>query len=93
MMNEETKENADARLKRIAGQIAGIQRMVDEDRYCVDVILQISAARAALAKVSKLLLEAHIQTCVRAAFESKKPSERDEKMNELVRLFDKNCNC
>ncbi|MEZ4429492.1 MAG: metal-sensitive transcriptional regulator [Nannocystaceae bacterium] len=93
MMSPKTKQNVEARLKRVAGQVAGVQRMVDEDRYCVDVLLQISAARAALAKVSKLLLESHIQTCVQGAFSSDKPKERAAKIEELVRVFDKHCSC
>ena len=93
MMSPETKAKVQARLKRVAGQVAGIQRMVDEDRYCVDVLLQVSAARAALAKAAKVMLEAHIQTCVRGAFASEDPDERDAKIAELVRVFDKNCNC
>ena len=67
--------------------------MVEGDRYCVDVLLQISAARAALAKVSKILLESHIRTCVRDAFESEDEDERAAKIAELTRVFDKNCNC
>ena len=62
MMSPDTKEKVEARLKRVAGQMSGIQKMVEDDRYCVDVLMQISAARAALAKVSKMLLESHIQT-------------------------------
>ena len=93
MMNSETKKKVEARLKRVAGQVAGVQRMVDSDRYCVDVLMQISAARAALAKVSKMLLESHIQTCVSAAFESEDGGERAAKIHELVRVFEKHCSC
>ncbi|MCA9716759.1 MAG: metal-sensitive transcriptional regulator [Myxococcales bacterium] len=93
MMNAETKNKVQARLKRVAGQVSGIQRMVDDNRYCVDVLMQISAARAALAKVSKLLLESHIQTCVTGAFESDDARERAAKIEELVRVFDKHCSC
>ena len=88
-----TKDQLRARLARIEGQVRGVSKMVDEDRYCVDVLLQISAARAALAKVSKLLLESHIQTCVQGAFSSDKPKERAAKIEELVRVFDKHCSC
>ena len=91
MMSPETKENVEVRMKRLAGQVSGIQRMVEEDRYCVDVLLQISAVRAALAKVSKILLESHIQTCVTAAFESRDPEDRAGKIEELLRVFDKSC--
>ena len=93
MMTPETKEKVEARLMRIAGQVSGIQRMVEGDRYCVDVLMQISAARAALAKVSKMLLDSHIQTCVTGAFESNDEDERAAKIAELVRVFEKNCSC
>ena len=91
MMDLDTKEKVDARLRRVAGQVGGIQTMVDDDRYCVDVLTQISAARAALAKVSNILLESHIQTCVATAFESEQPDERADKIAELIRIFEKNC--
>ncbi|MDH5671075.1 MAG: metal-sensitive transcriptional regulator [Myxococcales bacterium] len=93
MMSPETKQAVQTRLKRAAGQVAGIERMVEEDRYCVDILMQISAVRAAMAKVSKLLLESHIQTCVTAAFESDQEAERAAKIEELLRVFDKSCNC
>lgn len=93
MMNAETKESVEARLGRVAGQVAGIQRMVEQDRYCVDVLMQISAVRAAMAKVSRLLLESHIHTCVTGAFESGDEDDRAAKIAELVRVFDKNCSC
>lgn len=93
MMSPDTKEKVEARLKRVAGQMSGIQKMVEDDRYCVDVLMQISAARAALAKVSKMLLESHIQTCVTGAFESDDEDDRTAKISELVRVFEKNCNC
>lgn len=92
-MSPEKKEQAQARLKRVAGQVSGIQRMIDEDRYCMDVLTQISAVRAALAKVSQLLLESHIETCVKEAFEGDDAGERSAKIAELVRVFEKNCNC
>lgn len=90
-MSPEAKDTVEARLKRIAGQVAGVQRMVADDRYCVDVLLQISAVRAALAKVGKILLESHIRTCVAEAFESEDAEDRDAKIAELIRIFDKNC--
>jgi DNA-binding FrmR family transcriptional regulator len=93
MMSPDTKEKVEARLKRVAGQVSGIQKMVEDDRYCIDVLMQISAARAALAKVSKMLLESHIQTCVTGAFESDDEDDRTAKIAELVRVFEKNCNC
>ena len=70
-----------------------MQRMVEHDRYCIDVLVQISAARAALAKVSRLLLESHMNHCVRRTFESDDDAVRAEMIDELVHLFEKNCGC
>jgi DNA-binding FrmR family transcriptional regulator len=90
MMDHETKENVQARLNRVAGQMGGVQRMVEADRYCVDILMQISAIRAALGKVSKMLLESHIQTCVTDAFESDDSDDRTAKIEELIGIFEKN---
>jgi DNA-binding FrmR family transcriptional regulator len=63
-MKEESREKVRRRANRIAGQIAGIQRMIDEDRYCVDILNQISAVRSALDALGVELLTSHVQTCV-----------------------------
>ena len=86
-MTPDTRDRVEGRLKRIAGQVAGIQRMVEADRYCVDVLLQVAAVRAALDGVGKLVLGQHVETCVAEAFESGKPAERDEKVAELLDVF------
>ena len=88
-MKADTKKQATARLRRIAGQVEGIQRMIEEDRYCVDVLLQIAAARAALDQAGKLVLGSHVETCVAEAFASGKARERRQKMNELLEVFSK----
>lgn len=93
MMDSETRSQVAARLSRIGGQVGGLQRMVEEDRYCVDIVMQISAARAALAKVSQMVLDAHIHTCVAEAFDSGDPADREDKIAELIRVFEKNCRC
>jgi DNA-binding FrmR family transcriptional regulator len=89
MMDSSTKDKVAARLRRIAGQVAGLERMVAEDRYCIDTLTQIAAARAALGKVGQILLESHIRTCVTEAFDSRDPADRDAKIAELVRVFDR----
>ena len=76
-----TKDQLLGRLRRIEGQIRGIESMVVEDRYCIDVLTQISAARAALDKVALGLLDDHAHHCVIGAATSK---ERDEKTGELM---------
>jgi DNA-binding FrmR family transcriptional regulator len=86
-MSHPDKADLTARLKRIAGQVGGIQRMLDEDRYCIDILQQVSAARAALAKVAKILLSDHLETCVTDAFATG-GKDRREKIDELVRLFE-----
>ena len=89
MMDEATKKKLQARLRRIAGQVEGIQRMVEEDRYCVDVLFQIAAARAALGKVGRILLDSHVHTCVCDAFSGDDPKDREAKIEELVSIFDR----
>lgn len=86
-MQDDTRRKVELRLKRIAGQVAGVQRMIEEDRYCVDVLLQVAAVRAALDGVGKLVLGQHVETCVADAFASGKKRERDEKITELLDVF------
>jgi DNA-binding FrmR family transcriptional regulator len=63
-MNDQVREKVLGRVKRIAGQIAGVQRMIEQDRYCVDVLNQISAIRSALDALGVELLTNHLETCV-----------------------------
>ncbi|HKU38125.1 MAG TPA: metal-sensitive transcriptional regulator [Polyangiales bacterium] len=83
-MNQATKHKVLARMHRISGQLAGMARMVEEDRYCVDVLLQIASAQAALGQAAKLILRSHIETCVRDALASGKSTEREHKLDELM---------
>jgi CsoR family transcriptional regulator, copper-sensing transcriptional repressor len=82
-------ERAKKRIRRIAGQVAGIERMIDEDRYCVDILLQVAAVRAALDGMGKLILRSHLETCVTVAIASGRPKERKEKIGELMEVFSK----
>jgi len=84
VLNEETKGKARGRLRRIEGQVQGLQRMIDADAYCVDVLLQISAVQGALEQVQKLLLGRHIESCVADALRSGSKSERQQKVEELL---------
>ena len=87
MLNEETKTKVRGRLRRIEGQVQGLQRMIDHDAYCVDVLLQISAVQGALEQVQKLLLGRHIESCVTDALRSGSKSERQQKVDELLEVF------
>lgn len=77
------------RLNRIAGQVQGIARMIDEGRYCVDVLTQIQAARSALAKVESEVLKSHAATCVAEAIASGDEAEQRIKFEELVELMER----
>lgn len=85
----EVKQEIQRRLNRLGGQLQAIQRMVDAEAYCVDVLQQIAAVRGALKKVGARLLEAHIQHCVHQAVESGSERERREKIDELVAVFER----
>jgi CsoR family transcriptional regulator, copper-sensing transcriptional repressor len=82
-----TKPQLLARLKRIEGQTRGVQRMVDEDRYCIDVLTQISAMQAALDKVALGLLDEHARTCVIGAEGDQQADRTDELMAAVGRLM------
>jgi DNA-binding FrmR family transcriptional regulator len=74
-------------LNRVEGQIRGIAKMVEEDRYCIDVVTQIEAARAALARIESDLLRQHLGHCVHRAMNSKNAGEQEKVIEELVGVF------
>ncbi|MCR9193441.1 MAG: metal-sensitive transcriptional regulator [Hyphomonas sp.] len=77
------------RLNRIEGQVRGIVRMLEENRYCIDVLHQMQAVKAALARAESEILKDHAATCVNDAIESGDTNEQQKKVEELVDLFDK----
>lgn len=77
------------RLSRIEGQVRGVARMVDEDRYCLDVLAQTAAIRSALQAVERQLLEHHADHCVESAIQSGDPLEQRAKFDELIGLLQK----
>jgi DNA-binding FrmR family transcriptional regulator len=87
MMDAETKGKALARLRRIEGQVQGIQRMVEGDKYCVDVLLQLTAVQGAVEQMQKLVLGQHIESCVSEAIRSGTTRERQRKVDELLDVF------
>ena len=82
----ESKDNLIRRLKKIEGQVKGIQRMVDEDKYCVDVLIQVAAVRAAINRVGTIVFEHHSRRCMLKAVEN---SDQDEAIEELVGVLTK----
>ena len=81
------KEDLLKRLARIEGQVRGIERMVENDAYCDDILNQITAVHSALSSVRNLLLESHIKSCVRESIEKKEYEIIDELMGTLKRMF------
>jgi CsoR family transcriptional regulator, copper-sensing transcriptional repressor len=75
------------RLKRIEGQIRGLQRMVDEGRYCVDILTQVSSVQEALRGVSKLLMQNHLEHCVTGALRSGDEGEAERVYGEVLDLM------
>lgn len=83
------KEKILTRLRRIEGQTRGLQRMVEEDKYCVDIMTQITSARAALEQVSLMLMENHMHHCVTEAIQDGKGSEKIDEMMGVLKRYAK----
>jgi CsoR family transcriptional regulator, copper-sensing transcriptional repressor len=83
---EDKQQRLQSRLSRIEGQVRGVQRMVDEDRYCVDVLTQISAIRAALDRVALSLIDDHARNCMSGSTHA---GERDDQVDELMGALDR----
>ena len=77
------------RLSRLEGQVRGVSRMVEADRYCMEILAQTAAIRSAILGVEKLLLEHHAQHCVETAIQSGDPQEQRAKFGELIDLLQK----
>ncbi len=75
------------RLKTIEGQIRGIQRMLDEDAYCIEIVRQVQAAQAALGKVSQMVLEEHMHSCMVSAIRGDDPDERERVLSEIAEVY------
>ncbi|MBK6431266.1 MAG: metal-sensitive transcriptional regulator [Anaerolineae bacterium] len=87
-MNAQTKEQVLSRLKSIEGHVRGIQRMVTDDNYCIDVISQVQAVQKALDRVNSLLLDNHLNSCVITAVRSDDSQERERVLGELLHVFE-----
>ena len=87
MIDGTTKGKALGRLRRIEGQVQGLQRMITGEAYCVDILLQVSAVQGALEQVQKLLLGRHVESCVADALRSGSKGDRQRKVDELLEVF------
>ncbi|MBV8538780.1 MAG: metal-sensitive transcriptional regulator [Alphaproteobacteria bacterium] len=88
-MQSDVKESCTARLRRIEGQVRGLVRMVEEDRYCIDVITQVQAVRAALKRVEEEVLRDHVAHCVEHAIQSGDSRAQRKKVAELMHVLGK----
>jgi CsoR family transcriptional regulator, copper-sensing transcriptional repressor len=88
MLDGNVREDVLKRLRRITGQTEGLHRMVDEGRYCIDILHQIAAVEGALHRAGSVILRNHLETCVSSAYECEDGCDKREKISELVKLFD-----
>jgi len=86
-MDAEKKKAVQQRLRRIEGQIRGLQRMVDEDRYCGDILNQIASAQQALRSTGKIITRNHLETCVTDALRSGNPAAAERTYDEIMDLL------
>jgi DNA-binding FrmR family transcriptional regulator len=86
-MEQNDKAAVINRLKSITGHVNGIAAMVEQDRYCIDIIKQIQASQAALAKVSQIILDNHLHTCLTTAVRGDNPDERERVLAEISEVF------
>ena len=86
-MDADQKRQVLNRLKRIAGQVCGVQRVVEDDTYCIDVIRQTHAVQKALENVNALVLSNHLNTCVTTAIRGEDAAERERMIGEIVGVF------
>jgi DNA-binding FrmR family transcriptional regulator len=88
-MHRDDKPQLLTRLSKIEGQVRGIRRMVEEGRYCIDVLTQINAARAALAKVESEMLKGHLNHCIEGAIARGDAEDQRAKARELIELLER----
>lgn len=86
-MDAETRQQAVNRLKSANGHLKGIIKMLEEDRYCIDVIQQVQAVQAALEKTNQMILDSHLHTCVTAAIKGDDSNERERVLAEVMEVF------
>jgi CsoR family transcriptional regulator, copper-sensing transcriptional repressor len=86
-MRKDSKASLQRRLSRIEGQVRGVSKMVEDDRYCIDIVTQISAVRAALRRVKEEVLRDHVAHCVEHAISSGNKADQREKIAELMAVI------
>ncbi len=86
-MDDQTKAGVIRRLQSVEGHVRGIQRMVEDDKYCIDIIKQIGAVQAALGKVQEIVLDQHLHSCVTTAIRGDDAERREAVIDEILGVF------
>ena len=86
-MDTQSKQTTIHRLRSVAGHVKSVERMISDDKYCVDIIRQIQAVQAALAKVSDMVLDSHLHSCVTTAIRGDDPGERERVLKEILDVY------
>ena len=89
LLNNQEKSNLTKRLRKISGQINGIEKMVNDSRYCMDILQQVAAARSALNQVALIIMESHTKSCVVSAIKENRSEEAIEELMEVLSKFTK----
>jgi DNA-binding FrmR family transcriptional regulator len=89
MMNKQQSEQVTTRLKKIEGQIRGILKMIEENRYCIDILSQTRAVVSAIRKVEDIIMYRHLHTCVSDSMKGGNREDRDKKIDEIIEIFSK----
>jgi DNA-binding FrmR family transcriptional regulator len=86
-MDDQTKAGVIRRLQSAEGHVRGIQRMVEEDKYCIEVIKQVEAVQAAMGRINEIILDQHLRTCVTTAIRGDEPERREAVISEILEVF------
>ncbi len=81
-----------SRINRVIGQLEGIKRMIEGDRYCIDILQQVKAVKSAMKSIEANIFATHLDSCIKEAFETKDPKNIEAKVNEIKDVFKKNQN-
>lgn len=86
-MNQEKKKQILKRMNYLSGHLEGVKKMIEKDKYCIDIIEQNRGVMSALCKVNEIILENHLNMCVTEAIEGKNEKEKEKKVEEIIKLF------
>ena len=86
-MDDQTKAGVIRRLQSAEGHVRGIQRMVEEDKYCIEVLKQVEAVQAAMGRINEIILDQHLRTCVTTAIRGDEPERREAVISEILEVF------